>query len=124
MVIWDPRCFNAVADHAANAAMDLGRAWKVTDDEALVEARARKANCRILFDGAMRGDGTGAGGMAVIAYYPGGRREILCRAGVLFGNISSSFLAEALALEWCLVEFTVLLHRLRHDRERAAGRSR
>ena len=55
--------------------MDLGSAWKVTDDEALVEARARKANCRILFDGAMRGDGTGAGGMAVILRVLNGNSE-------------------------------------------------
>ncbi len=50
--------------------------------------------------------------MALFAYYPSGRRVLLFRAGVVFGQLQSAFLSEMLALEWCLKEFLILVDKV------------
>ena len=86
--------------------------WQRIDGPTLHEALARKANLRVCFDGAKRGTGSASGGIAVFAYYLGGRRELVYRAGVLFGELKSAFLAECLALEWCLNRFEILVKKM------------
>ena len=44
------------------------------------------------------------GGMAILAYYPDGRKMVLSRAGTIFDKLHSAFVAEILALEWCLCQ--------------------
>ena len=108
MVEWDGRELNTVADHAANMALDIGEEWVRRDTEAIREAKCSQANFRLCFDGARRGNAEASGGLAVFAYYPSGRRVLLLRAGKPFGPLGSAFLAEALALEWCLSVFRKL----------------
>lgn len=62
--------------------------------------------------GALRESGKASGGVALFAYYPGGRRELLFRAGVGFGQLLSIFLAEMLAIEWGLSEFVILMNKM------------
>ena len=51
-------------------------------------------------DGAFRsGAKHAAAGIVIMAYYPGGRRELLHRSGKVLGDLSSAFLAELLALD-------------------------
>ena len=109
LVLWDRREFNSYADHAANVALDLKSDWNILDSQVLEEARRSKANIRATADGARRGDGQAAAGIAFFAYFPGGRRVIFHRAGKLLGKLSSAFLAEALAMEWCLESFITFL---------------
>eukprot|EP00973_Karenia_brevis_P076613 10642233-Karenia_brevis.AAC.1 len=68
-IIWDARSLNSVADHAANAALDLGNFWERVDDLELTRSRAAFANFRVCVDGAMRSEGQASGGMAILAYY-------------------------------------------------------
>ena len=97
---WDPRGFVALADDAANRAVDSNSDWFHVHEECLRRARQHKVNLRLCFDGALRGSRRGSAGVAVIAYYSDGHRDILYRGGKLLGDLSFSFLAEALALEW------------------------
>ena len=110
IVEWDRREFNTIADHAANMALDLGQEWVRKDPEAIHEAKRcyGHVNFRICFDGARRGNAEASGGLAVFAYYPTGRRDLLLRAGKPFGKLPSAFMAESLAMEWCLQTFRVL----------------
>ena len=64
-----------------------------------------QVNYRICFEGAKRGSQEASVGMTVIAYYDSGERDLLLRAGKLLGKLDSSFLAEALALEWSPTKF-------------------
>ena len=93
LVLWDRREFNSIADHAANVALDAKQDWSVTDNDALQEAKAMDANIRAAADGAKRGSGQSAAGVAITAYHQDGRRVLIHRAG--------RFLAEALAMECC-----------------------
>ena len=98
-VEWDVRELNTVADHAANAALDADSDWERTDPDAVAQARSSGQNLRVCVDGALRGGRAAAGGLAIYAY-PG--KVLLCRAGKRLGTMGSSFLVEALALEWAL----------------------
>ena len=73
-------------------------------DETAVSAvkQAQHAYLRICSDGAKRGGGQSAAGFALLSYSQSGQRTVLHRCGKLFGSLDSSFVAEALALEWCL----------------------
>ena len=62
---------------------------------------ARIVNYRACFDGARRGGGESAAGVAIFAYHINGRRALLYRGGKPLDNLGSAFVAEALALEWC-----------------------
>ena len=104
-VEWDPRDFNALADDAANKALDRGADWMHVHRDSVQKARASAANYRLCFDGARRGSGESAAGVAFLAYYATGERDLLLRAGKRLGVLSSAFLAEALAAEWCLDVF-------------------
>ena len=64
---------------------------------------------RLCFDGARRESGKSAAGMALLAYYPGGRQNILHRSGKVLGILNSAFLAEMLALEWALEQVTIIM---------------
>ena len=101
LVLWDRREFISTADHAANVALDAMQDWSITDDDALQEAKAKDANIRASTDGAKRGSGQSAAGVAIMAYHRDGRRVLLHRSGHLLGNLQSAFLAEALAMELC-----------------------
>ena len=121
LVQWDAREYNTYADHAANVALDKGVDWKQIDEEALKEAKASNASYRLSVDGALRGSRRASGGMALFAYYPSGRRVLILRAGVILGELRSAFLAEALSLEWCLKEFTILMEKVSPGFQKAAG---
>ena len=101
-VEWDPREMNALADSAANQALDERQDRKFVHQETMVRALAGEANFRLCFDGARRGDGRAAAGLALIAYYSNGDRDLLLRAGKLLGVLGSAFMAESLAFEWSL----------------------
>ena len=111
-VEWDYRAYNCVADHAANVALDMGTAWVKEDACSVRRARHNKANIRLSFDGALRGgrQGLAGAGIAVYSYSEGAGRETLYMGGKLLGTLQSSFLAEALSLEWALeVLFSTIL---------------
>ena len=96
---------NALADDAANVALDRGADWEFFHAESIARARVSQVNYRMCFDGAKRGAGDASAGLALLAYYENGERDLLLRAGKLLGHLESSFLAEALALEWSLELF-------------------
>ena len=92
-----------MADHAANVALDNGSDWNFVDEQAEASFHKSAQAClRVCSDGAMRGSGQSAVGFALLSYSQSGHRTILRRSGKLLGSLSSAFVAEALALEWCL----------------------
>ena len=98
---WDPREFNALADHAANCALDQRSGWEVAG----ASSHDALPHFRLCVDGARRGSGQASGGMAVLAYNDvGGSREQY-RAGTLFANLDSAFASEVLSMEWALETF-------------------
>ena len=109
-VEWDPREYNTVADHSANIALDKGEEWFDDHMEMWCLAKEQGANIRLCFDGARRGSGAGAGGLAIFAYWEGDR-QLLYRAGRAVGYSSWSFWAESMALEWGLEAFQRLWRR-------------
>ena len=73
-------------------------------------ARHSKSNLRMCIDGARKSSGRSAGGMVVYGYQDSGDKVLLYRAGVDFGTLSSTFLAETMALEWALdIFFSIVL---------------
>ena len=67
-VEWDPREFNSLADHAANVALDLGQDWLQENGDHLGTTNTASCNLRLCIDGARRGTGASAAGLAHIAY--------------------------------------------------------
>ena len=96
---WDERKFNSVADHAANVSLDDHRDWEWRDPGLLAQARQQRWNLRVCLDGARRGDGQAAGGLAIYAYDCVGHGQVMLRAGRCLGILFDSFMAESLALE-------------------------
>jgi len=78
--------------------------------EAIDQAKRANHNIRLSVDGAKRGDGSSAGGLAITAFPPSGEQILLCRAGCKFGILHSAFEAELLALDWGMDFFTNLLY--------------
>ena len=99
---WDPRELNAVADHCANVALDMEGDWADSNEETLKYVLRQGANLKVSFDGARRGSGRASAGLAIYVYIPGRARTLVHRARRCLGILSSSFLAEAIALEWAL----------------------
>ena len=104
---WDPRELNSVADFAANMALNLGRDWEKRDPIAIADAKASNAHFRLCSDGALRGSGKGSAGIAFYAYKDGAKTLLLV-AGKVLGELQSAFVAELLAMEWCLNSFRLL----------------
>ena len=69
---WDERKFNSLADHCANVALDTRSDWQRQNADAISRAKDRLNNIRLSFDGALRGDGRGAGGVVIWSYAAGG----------------------------------------------------
>ena len=67
--------------------------------------RGKSLNFRLCVDGALRGNGSAAAGMALLAYTAEGESIVLQRGGLLLENVSSAFLSEMLVLEWALTYF-------------------
>ena len=113
MVIWAPREFNAVADHAVNCALDEGCSFSRCDNTALAQALLAGANLRLSVDGGRRSATQAAIGIALFAATPTdsgvATYRLLARSGKLLGNVSSAFLSEAIALEWGLQYLIELL---------------
>jgi hypothetical protein len=80
-----------------------------SDDNALQEARRSGANLHFCADGALRGGGQAAAGICLLTYGQDGEVIILHRAGKVLGELSSAFVAEMLAMEWCLESFVILM---------------
>ena len=100
-VEWDRRIYNALADHAANATLDLGQDWCRGSMDNIVWAQRVRANIRVRIDGARRVEGPCAAGVVIIAYAPHeGQEAILYRGGRMLGKLPSAFAAELLALEF------------------------
>ena len=76
---WDPRNFNAVADHAANAALDFGADW---DELEMGDVNLTTSKCwRLSVDGAHRADGTAAAGIAIYSYDKPNTKSLIARFG-------------------------------------------
>ena len=101
----DPREFNSLADDAANKSFDRQADCDYIHNEVLLRIRQETANIKMCFDGARRGGGSAAAGVAAIAYFPNGERELMFRAGKVLGILGSAFLAEAFAAEYCFELF-------------------
>ena len=105
LVEWELREYKAVADHAANCALDMATFWETPVQRSFAKLAAQGVNHRLAVDDAHRGNGQAAGGMAVWAYRRGEEPSCLYRAGATFGWLSSSLAAEVIALEWALETF-------------------
>ena len=106
-VIWSPREFNSVADHAVNATMDENRpSWGRGRTSDLKRAIQEKASLRVCIDGGRRSSSLGALGFAVYAMNSHAdaatKYRVVLRGGKLLEQVASAFLAEALAIEWTL----------------------
>ena len=66
LIEWDPWVYNAVADHAANCALDEMKDWKL--QWIPLEELPLNSQLRLCVDGAQRGSGQAAGGLALFAY--------------------------------------------------------
>ena len=86
-------------------ALDGKGPWSTTDARNLARALTEGANFRVCVDGARRGSGDSAAGVAIVAYYRDGSHAVVHRGGKLLGSLPSAFMAEALALEWELETF-------------------
>ena len=106
---WDPRCFNSLADHAANVVLDQHGDWHMAEQHLIDQAREEHVNIHLAIDGARRGDGTSAGGIVLAASRAPGQEIPMLRAGKSFGVLHSSFEAELMALEWGMSIVTDLL---------------
>ena len=107
----DRRSFNTLADHAANVALDGGRDWERREHEGAQAFLRAGANLRLCIDGAKRGDGSSAAGLAILAYSPDHGQMLLYRAGRQLGRLSSAFVSEVIALEWGLEFLADLLQK-------------
>ena len=107
LIEWDPRHFNAVADHAANAALDYGTDWDKleTGDVTLTASRC----WRLSVDGAYRGDGSAAAGVAIYSYDEPSTMTLIARFGRILNDVSSSLVAELIAVELGLDLFANVL---------------
>ena len=105
-ILWSPRQFNTVADHAVNATMDWKRDWLVADEVGIADAVSCKSNIRLAVDGGVRRAGAAAIGIALFSARcdrnGNWTQRPMMRAGRQLGNVRSAFLAEAMALEWGL----------------------
>ena len=104
---WDPRELNSVADHAANAAFDFGADWDRIGIENTILTTSRW--WRVTMDGASRGDGTAAAGIAIYCYEGPAKAQVVDRAGRVLDGVTSSLVAELIALELVLEFFTKVL---------------
>ena len=109
LVIWDRREFNTYADHAANVTLDLQRDWERINQDAIREAMVNNVNYQLCIDGARRGNGKNAVGIIVFAYMNHAVRKILLRGGFNVGQLGSSSLVDAFALEQGLQIFDRLM---------------
>ena len=102
-VLWSPREFNIVADHAANASMDSLSTWSALDGPGLADMRSSGSNIRLCVDGGRCDQQTSAIGVALYLCMRGPcgnyQYKVVARKGVWLTNVSSAFLAEALALD-------------------------
>ena len=103
-VIWSPREFNSVADHAVNATMD--QSWGRGRTSDLKKAIQEKVFLRVCIDGGRRSSSLGALGFAMYAMSSQADASTKCRlvlrGGKLLVEVASAFLAEVLAIEWTL----------------------
>ena len=105
-IVWSPREYNSVADHAVNASMDSLASWSITEDASIDQALANNTNLRLCVDGGRRNQQLAGIGMALyaaICEQDGSYRyQLLGRHGMILKGVDSAFLAEALGLEWAL----------------------
>ena len=64
-IIWGPREYNTVADHAANATMDAQQSWTRCNMPALADALLLGQNLRLCLDGGRRSSEQAALGLAL-----------------------------------------------------------
>ena len=112
-IIWAPREYNAVADHAANATMDAQESWTRCNMPALADALLLGQNLRLCLDGGRRSSEQAALGLALysVTGISNGRATytVIARRGHLLHRVDSAFVAEAVALEWGLQYLIELL---------------
>ena len=104
---WDPRDFNTVADHAANAALDCGTDWDKLEMGSVTLTTSRY--WRLAVDGAYRGNGSAAAGIAIYAYDDPNTRSLIARFGRILVGVPSSLVAELIAVELGLDLFANIL---------------
>ena len=103
---WDRREYNTFADHAANAALDVDCDCESLSGQCIPCHISPSTACiQLCSDGAKRGSGKAAAGMALLSHSAAGSPVLLRRSGKRIHALDSSFLAELLALEWCLDVF-------------------
>ena len=106
LIIWSPREFNTVADHAVNAALDSKSTWTRCDEDLLADALLDGKSLRLCLDGGRRCETRAAIGLALYSVECSGSGiatyTLLARRGRLLQSVLSAFLAEAVALEWGL----------------------
>ncbi len=95
-----------------NATMDAKSSWERLDKPQLRQALAARSNLRLCVDGGMRSNSLGALGMvlyAVTTSAAGSSHHLIARKGILLEQLSSAFLAEAMALEAALEYISEML---------------
>ena len=103
-VVWAPREFNTVADHAVNVALDTGGSCKWVE-ESVSKNDWPQGRFRLCVDGGLRDNGQAAAGLALFLFQSDGTYGPLRREGKILTGVGSSFEAEVLALEWAIEVF-------------------
>ena len=107
LVLWAPREFNTVADHAVNATLDTGQSWaRPVEEGELAQAFQTGSLVRLCVDGGLRRNGAAAR-VALYQYEatgdePGYKKRLLAQMGKMLYGVHSAFEAEVLALEFAL----------------------
>ena len=104
-LLWSPREFNTVADHAVNVTLDCQESWTKVEDLAALSGES----LRLCVDGGLCRKGDAAAGLTLFSVTSDGRYKLRARKGVLLGKLVSAFQAEAIALECALEWFLELL---------------
>ena len=99
-----------MADHAANFALHIAEDFSSGELSAIKESIRENAQVRLSTDGALKGDGQAAAGMAIMVYRGGHYPITLYRAGRVLGPLKSAFEAELLALCWGLTSFYAIVN--------------
>ena len=95
-MLWSPREYNCVADHAVNVTLDSQTSWSRME-----ELQIHTGAClRLCVTGGVRENGDAAVGLALYQSEPEGQYKMLARRGLFLGKLESAFVAEATALEW------------------------
>ena len=106
----DPKHYNSLPDYVANVALDLQQDWSCLTRKLLDAPNAETMIVDFSVDGAISGDGSSAGGLAILTFLESGQEVLLSRAGCKFEVLRLPFWEQSFGLwNWAWNLFTNLI---------------